>query len=129
MEFFHSHQLGDVNSYDDIIAKIKSFNKFDKLIIVNDDDTFTSVIVDLDNNHKKLTKKDMTFHLPGYKKVNDSMCGKICAICQESYKNNEYYRELNKCGHCFHKKCVDQWFFKSKSYSCPNCRKNPFSFL
>lgn len=43
-----------------------------------------------------------------------------CYICFEKYKEREMKRKLPKCGHYFHKKCIDKWL-KSKS-SCPNCR-------
>jgi len=47
-----------------------------------------------------------------------------CVICLDNYKVNEYKREL-KCGHVFHKKCIDKWFKKrSDNKSCPLCRNN-----
>ena len=129
MDFFHSSQLGPVNSYDDIIMKLKGMNKYDKVIIINNDANFTSAIIDLGGESSgKYTKKDFTFHLPKYLKVKKDMQklnNTTCSICQDSFKENEYYRELQQCGHCFHKKCVDEWFFRSKAYSCPLCRKNP----
>lgn len=126
MDFIHSYELGEVSDYQDIVTKLKELKKYDKVIIVNNDKNFTSAIIDLGSSKTKYSKKDFTFHLPKYQKVNMNMNSKCCTICQENYKDNEYYRELNHCGHCFHKKCVDEWFFKSKSYSCPLCRKNPF---
>lgn len=127
MDFIHSYDLGDVSSYDDIVMKLKEMKKYDKVIIVNNDANFTSAVIDLDTPRSKFCKKDFTFHLPKYQKVNNCMIGKQCSICQENYKGNEYYRELCECGHCYHKKCIDEWFFRSKTYSCPLCRKNPFS--
>ena len=129
MEYIHSHNLGNINNYDDIIQSIKNTNKYDRLIIVNDDAEYTTAIIDLGDNkvEKKITKKDFTFHLPSYKKVNKYKTGNICTICQEPLKENEYYRELQGCEHCFHKKCIDEWFYKSMSYVCPLCRKNPLS--
>ncbi len=101
--------------------------KYDKVIIVNDDKDFTTAVVELDNPRTKFCKKDFVFHLPSCQKVNGEKIGKTCSICHENYKDKELYRELKQCGHFFHKKCVDEWFFKSKSYSCPLCRNNPFS--
>ena len=43
-----------------------------------------------------------------------------CYICFEKYKERELKRKLPKCGHYFHKKCIDKWL-KSKS-TCPHCR-------
>jgi hypothetical protein len=128
MEYFHSHNLGNVNSYEDIVKTIKDMNKYDKLFIVNDDPNYTTAIYDLgDSASKKITKKQFTFHLPPYKKVCNNTKGQICTICQDEMEENEYYRKLCHCGHCFHKKCVDEWFYKSASYVCPLCRKNPMS--
>jgi len=129
MDFIHSFELGDVNNYEDIVSKLKALKKYDKVIIVNNDSNFTSAIIDLGGDNAKYNKKDFVFHLPKYQKVNEKLVEKCCTICQESYKKNEYFRELSDCGHCFHKKCVDEWFYRSQSYSCPLCRKNPFSLL
>ncbi len=127
MDFIHSYDLGGVSSYEDIVMKLKEMKKYDKVIIVNNDANFTSAVIDLDTPRSKFSKKDFTFHLPRYQKVSEGMVGKECSICKENYKSGEYYRELCGCGHCYHKKCVDEWFFRSKTYSCPLCRKNPFS--
>ena len=43
-----------------------------------------------------------------------------CYICFDPYKPKELKRVLPKCGHVFHKKCIDKWL-KHKS-SCPECR-------
>ena len=57
-----------------------------------------------------------------YKKVkeNDPLTQQDCSICIESFKTGEYQRTL-ECKHCFHKKCIDQWFKKDHS-DCPLCR-------
>lgn len=129
MDFIHSYSLGDNVNYEDIIRKMKATKKYDKLIIVNDDAEYTTAVIDLGDNDedRKITKKDFTFHLGKYKRVNKEKRGQKCTICQNELEENEYYRQLNGCNHCFHKKCVDEWFFKSKSYGCPLCRNNPFS--
>jgi len=127
MDFIHSYELGNVNNYDDIVSKLKALKKYDKVIIVNNDNNFTSAVIDLGGSNPKYNKKDFVFHLPKYKKVNENLQDKECSICHENYKDNEYFRELGHCGHCFHKKCIDEWFYRSKTYSCPLCRKNPFS--
>ena len=127
MEFINAYELGAINDYSDIISKIRDLKKYSKLIIINNDENYTSAIIDISNPIKKnFSKKDFVNHLPKYQKVNNNLCNKLCTICQEPLKNNEYYRELNNCGHIYHKKCVDEWFFQSKSYSCPLCRKDPF---
>ena len=131
MIYIHSHDLGDnINTYEKIIEKIKLTKKYKHLIIVNDNKEYTTAIINLGNNdpEKNLTKRDFTFHLSPAKKIKDSInCGSECSICYQQFNSNDYYRELSGCKHVFHKKCVDEWFFQSKSYSCPLCRKNPYS--
>jgi len=126
MDFIHSYELGDITSYEDIVLKLKELKKYDKVIIVNNNENFTTAVIDLGSKNEKFTKKDFVFHLPKYQKVNDSLNKKCCSICQENYKSNEFYRKLD-CGHCYHKKCIDEWFYRSKTYCCPLCRNNPFS--
>jgi hypothetical protein len=96
---------------------------------VNNDKEYTTAIVNLGNNNpqKKLTKSDFTFHLSPAKKIKNESHTCECSICYQQFKINDYYRELDGCKHMFHKKCIDEWFFQSKSYSCPLCRKNPYS--
>jgi len=129
MKFIHSHDLGDnINSFEQIIQKIKETKKYKHLIIINDNSDYTTAIVNLGDNepHKKLQKSDFTFHLSPAKKIKEDLISE-CSICYQQFKINEYYRELDGCKHVFHKKCIDEWFFQSKSYSCPLCRKNPYS--
>ena len=57
--------------------------------------------------------------LPKYKKNSKELIGKECTICQDVYKEREYSRKL-KCGHMFHKKCIDRWL--KQNPSCPICR-------
>ena len=127
MDYFHVVDNGNTD-YNNIVQKLKETKKYSKVIIINDDENFTSAVVDLGNNDstKQFTKKDFTFHLPKYKKVDSTLENECCTICQDKFNQNEYYRELCECGHCFHKKCIDEWFYKSQSYGCPLCRKNPF---
>jgi hypothetical protein len=130
MNFIHSHDLGDnINTFEQIIQKIKETKKYKHLIIVNDNKEYTTAIVNLGNNDplKKLTKSDFTFHLAPAKKIKDQTNSCECSICFQQFQKNDYYRELDGCKHIFHKKCIDEWFFQSKSYSCPLCRKNPYS--
>jgi len=50
-------------------------------------------------------------------------CNKInedCLICLEKYREKELYRELPKCKHFFHKKCIDKWL--KLNAVCPICR-------
>ena len=44
----------------------------------------------------------------------------VCTICIEEIKKNAVCKKIPKCGHEFHKKCIDKWLVESKT--CPNCR-------
>ncbi len=43
-----------------------------------------------------------------------------CTICTAGFTPTQFYREL-RCGHCFHKKCIDKWLLECEPH-CPNCR-------
>ena len=46
----------------------------------------------------------------------------ICTICQDhgTSEDTPEWRELDACGHLYHKKCIDRWF--ETSVHCPICR-------
>ena len=46
----------------------------------------------------------------------------ICTICQDhgSAEETPEWREIESCGHLYHKKCIDRWF--ETSVHCPICR-------
>ena len=77
---------------------------------------------------KKKTLRDVTNHLPKYRKIKegDVLLDQldVCSICHDNYKVNEFKRELNICGHIFHKKCIDKWFLNNANLECPLCRQS-----
>jgi len=103
--------------YKIVISKNTKNNK------VNVDQNINEDIFEITLNLKPIvTKRNLhVSHLPPYKKVKDLVS--TCAICIQDFKSNEYYRELPKCKHQFHKKCIDKWFKIDKQMSCPICRK------
>ena len=46
----------------------------------------------------------------------------LCAICQDHTcpADTNEWREIEVCGHLYHKKCIDRWF--ETSVNCPICR-------
>jgi len=78
--------------------------------------------------NKKLSVREATEHLASYRKIkaDDTLIinKDCCSICFEEYKVNQYKRTLEKCGHIFHKKCVDKWFVNHPNLECPLCRTN-----
>lgn len=45
-----------------------------------------------------------------------------CSVCFEELGNNEKLVSVTKCGHLFHKDCVEAWIDKSLVSTCPQCR-------
>ena len=43
----------------------------------------------------------------------------ICIICQENIQSEEV-RRITRCGHYFHRTCIDIWF--QENVQCPTCR-------
>jgi E3 ubiquitin-protein ligase RNF103 len=47
----------------------------------------------------------------------------MCTVCfDDTIEGHEQNIILQECEHHFHKKCIVNWFTKSSSMSCPNCR-------
>jgi hypothetical protein len=89
---------------------------------------FTSENSISDTHHQEdtLTKKNINEKLGTYNKVTgvSEFNGQTCCICIEKYNLHECVRKL-KCGHNFHKKCIDNWLIAGTK-TCPTCRINPF---
>ena len=43
-----------------------------------------------------------------------------CAICLENFKGIDIIKSFYKCGHIFHKKCLEDWL--KRSNCCPLCK-------
>ncbi|ESQ47839.1 hypothetical protein EUTSA_v10022113mg, partial [Eutrema salsugineum] len=43
-----------------------------------------------------------------------------CSICLQDWEVGEVGRELKRCGHTFHKFCIDEWLLRQET--CPICR-------
>lgn len=46
----------------------------------------------------------------------------ICTICRDTFTEGIEIRQLNHCGHYYHRNCIDTWF--ERHNSCPYCRHN-----
>ncbi|QDS69745.1 hypothetical protein FKW77_010099 [Venturia effusa] len=44
-----------------------------------------------------------------------------CLVCLSDFEDKEEARKLVRCGHLFHKECIDQWLTEGRN-SCPLCR-------
>ncbi|VFR01334.1 unnamed protein product [Cuscuta campestris] len=58
--------------------------------------------------------------LPCLSYTSSAHLPKDCAICLDSFKEDEPCRKLPACDHMFHMKCVDHWL--GKVLNCPICR-------
>ncbi|KAK5167109.1 uncharacterized protein LTR77_007839 [Saxophila tyrrhenica] len=47
--------------------------------------------------------------------------GQRCLVCLCDFEAAEVARKLVKCGHLFHRECIDQWLTQGRN-SCPLCR-------
>lgn len=88
------------------------------------------VIATAVNTYEESGKKvaatpDMIKKLGGYKRIKETT-DEECSVCLNNYIKDEGIREL-RCGHKFHKKCIDKWFHKS--VLCPICRGDSFAHL
>lgn len=52
---------------------------------------------------------------------DSSSSDESCSNCLAEYKVGEEVRAMPKCGHAFHKECVDRWLLTRSSF-CPTCR-------
>jgi hypothetical protein len=70
-----------------------------------------------------LTERDIE-ELPFYFYPEKSLGNRGCSICLEDFEADSCVRPL-KCGHLFHRDCVDSWLFRSSM--CPVCRSSVFA--
>ena len=113
--------IGD-EVYEMICSTIYKLMKNSTIYEYDSDSKHELICISYDLNNNEETKEE----IPKYRliKKDDKLIkdGEKCVICLEKYKVNEYKREL-KCGHVFHKKCIDKWFKKCcDNKSCPLCR-------
>jgi RING-H2 zinc finger protein RHA1 len=45
----------------------------------------------------------------------------MCAVCLNSFEEEEHIRELCNCHHIFHRNCLDKWL-DHRQTTCPLCR-------
>lgn len=45
-----------------------------------------------------------------------------CSICSEHYNENQIIRQIIRCNHSFHHRCIDTWL--STNSTCPICTTN-----
>lgn len=58
--------------------------------------------------------------LPQFKFSEPTEFGSDCVVCIDGFRQGQWCRRLPRCGHVFHRKCVDSWLIKIST--CPICR-------
>lgn len=86
--------------------------------------TLNAILLTLEGACQEQLKKQLKEL--GYQRIKPTepivTSGDCCPICMEQYIAGTYKR-TTKCGHVFHKKCIDKWFKKEcPNYICPVCR-------
>ena len=86
---------------------------------------FSEVIVSEDDFKIDL-EEEQIFLISATDSKNNSIViseNETCSICMESFLcESQKIVKLNNCNHIFHKECIRQWTFNSKT--CPICRNN-----
>lgn len=122
----------DIEDLSEMYKMMKNI-KFNKINVKRQEknkimlDLSTNSTTDTDSDSDIESEKSMrkiTKHLGKFKKIKGNESFDSCTICCQEFIKNEYYRKLDKCGHIFHKKCVDKWFFVNQNCECPLCRSN-----
>lgn len=139
-----SHDFGaKQHPFDDELFKEKSksvYVKYDTLSgiafsvfdIFNPKIEYKDIDINLSNIKEHLLTKSKTKEINKfiddyYRKHKKLSQGKIykdntCSICLDDYSK---IKEINlTCGHCFHKKCIEEW--TKESILCPLCKKVSF---
>ncbi|KAL3723281.1 hypothetical protein ACJRO7_035463 [Eucalyptus globulus] len=49
--------------------------------------------------------------------------GTECAICLESFEEEEEFCVLKTCNHGYHESCIKQWLSNWRTLHCPLCRR------
>ena len=89
----------------------------------NPDDMSYETLLALDANNvsKGLTKQKIAA-IPEkvWRKISDTTKKEEqCSICFDNFERLQKVKELKKCKHAFHTKCIDKWLHSEKR--CPIC--------
>lgn len=76
-----------------------------------------------DEDDFAMTQADIDTHVH-IRLVRGAQVRDMCAVCRTDFKMNRFARML-KCGHIFHKECVDPWL--QQKGECPTCKGKQMS--
>ena len=77
------------------------------------------------NNVSKGLKKEQIKAIPEkmWRKISDTTKKEEqCSICFEKFEKFQKVKELGKCKHAYHSKCIDKWLETEKR--CPICNSD-----
>jgi hypothetical protein len=126
----------DLTNVEEMYNKMKNF-QFNRINIKRQESNkiilnLTNIDSDDSSDDEEKPMKQIIRHLGKFRKIKGDeieLNNEMCSICCSEYKKNEFYRKMDKCGHIFHKKCVDKWFFVNQNCECPLCRSNHNSVI
>ena len=72
------------------------------------------------NNNNIVTVEDL-YKNTELLSFTDCESQELCPICHERLQAYQIVRRITKCKHCFHQKCIDNWFIDKNN--CPVCRE------
>ena len=119
----------DLNSFNQIMDNIRNITH---ILNTNDIGEVVYFNIEIIHNNQSENQSEDKNYFKSCKDINEKICKSIkikkndqllesnCLICIEDFKEGEYKRELPKCHHVYHKKCIDKWL--KKSATCPVCR-------
>ena len=118
-----------MNNFDELLEKINyiennSNNNSDiiektLIILKNKYNVDNSLIIKFKDLHN-LNKKFFTKHSKKNIKYKKDL---FCSLCQDNILSKHHKIYLDKCSHCFHKKCLNKYFkFIKMNFSCPLCK-------
>ena len=119
------------NNFDNLINKIneiESKNNSNTEIIsqtlnelVKEYNINNSLVIKFKDLHG-INQKFFNMHSTKNTKCKEDL---FCVICQENIKSRQHKINLDKCNHCFHKKCLNKYLKETLlNFKCPNCKKD-----
>lgn len=117
------------DNFEELIQKINEIERNGK----NNSDIIEKTITALAKNYNihnsiilkfkdlhKINQKFYDLHSKKNIKVNDEL---ICTLCKDNILSKEHKICLDRCDHCFHKKCLNKYLKVIKiNFKCPLCR-------
>ena len=86
----------------------------------NDEGNNNNNLSDFDKKKHDLFLEMDEYQYKHIERYGESRKETECAICLENFKGIDIIKSFYKCGHIFHKKCLENWL--KRSNCCPLCK-------